>query len=190
MTLLLKLILIFLITINYSHSSEVFKVISSVNNQAITYIDLKKEIQVLKIFGEKTNLKEKALNNLINEKIKIAEIKKNNIEIEIKNINNYYYQFLKKLRIDENEIKKETKINLYNKVKLEIEWNSLIYKKYGNKININILEIKNKIKEQKKTDNEFDEKKLIEIEKNNKIKVFSNYHLNFLKSESSIRYFE
>jgi len=95
-TLLLKLILIFIITINYSYSSEIFKVISSVNNQAITYIDLKKEIQVLKIFGEKTNLKEKALNNLINEKIKIAEIKKNNIEIEIKNINNYYYQFLKK----------------------------------------------------------------------------------------------
>jgi len=147
-------------------------------------------MKILKILGEKKNLKETAHANLINEKLKKNEIKNNKIFIETKIIDNYYSNFLDKLKINKIVLEEEFKNKLYEKVRLEVEWNNLIYKLYYNKININTAEIKNKLRYEDKKNNFLNEKKLIDLEKNNKIKVFSNYHLNIIKSRASIKYYK
>ena len=69
---------------NYSTGNEI-KIIASVNNFSITNIDINNEIQIIGILNN-TNINYKdvykiALNNLIEDKIKINEIKKKKYNI-------------------------------------------------------------------------------------------------------------
>ena len=190
-------VIFFIIFYNNITNSNEYKILVTVNNIAITRIDLEKEIFILKMLNDnlsnKLNLGEIALRNLIDEKLKLIEIRKNNIQIDEKNIQNYLNTFLEEKKINKNQINKEILYIIKEKINIDTSWNILINKLYGWKININIQEIDNKINESKVnlTNEEIKKfkEKLINTEKNKKLKVFDNYHLNKIKKNSYINYF-
>ena len=134
---------------NFSNSDEI-KIVSKVNNEIITNIDIENEKKYLLLLNKNLNkLSENeifnlAKNSLIREKIKKKEIdklfKKQNDKIENKVIENFYKRlgFKKKETfitfLDKNKIKFE---NLKEKLIVETLWNQLIYNNFNTKIRIN-----------------------------------------------------
>lgn len=183
-----------------SISQNYYKIIATVNNKSITYLDIINEIEILKIINPNKNsndkdLKNVALNNLINEKIKQNEINENKITTSEKLINNYYLNFIKNLNLDlkKNKIFLENKIK--EKIEIETNWNKVIQKNYTWKININTLEIDKKIEQLKNKNSSESEllkikEKLIESEKEKKLKVFSNFHLNKIRKNNLVKYYK
>jgi len=194
-----KIIFIFFLLFFFAKNSvaENYKIIATVNTNAITQIDIENEIKILKIINYNSNKISSpaiALNNLINEKLKISEIKEKNIEIDKKVINAYYQNFLANIKIKNLKINDKEKDSLIQKIKIDSEWNLLINKMYSWKISINALEIENKISTLKKN-NKIEnldkiKEELIKIEKDKKIQIYSNYHLNKIKNKSSIKIYK
>lgn len=187
-------ILLFFICNNTIADIE-YKILATVNNKPITSLDLKNELEIIKILN-KTNLNKIktntiALNNLIEENIKINEIKKNNITIDSTQVINLYNTLVKNLNINQEKINKKNIFLLKKKIEIDISWNDLIRKKYSWKISINMNEINKKITDKQETNSNFiyEKDKLIALEKNKKLQVYSNYHLNLLKKQSFIKYF-
>lgn len=192
-------LLIFFIYSTNIHSSNIkYKIIVSINNDAITNLDLQNELEIIKILNKvkDSNLnryKNIALINLIDEKIKEQELKKEINFIDNKTLENYFVVFKKNTKIDLEQINKNYIKLIKQKIKIDTSWNNLIAKKYSWKININMQEIQNKISQlDKKLSNEEIKKfqeDLILKEKNNKLLVFSKFHLNKLKKLSLIKYY-
>ena len=154
-----KIYIIILITFlfyNFTNSQEI-KIISKVNDEIITNIDIENEKKYLLLLNENLNklskkeIFELAKNSLIREKIKKREtnrlfLKRNN-DVENKIIKNFYNklgfnkedEFIKFL--DRKKIKIE---NLKQKLIIETLWNQLIYNKYNKQVRIDksILEKK------------------------------------------------
>jgi len=194
-----KIIFIFFLLFFFAKNSvaENYKIIATVNTNAITQIDIENEIKILKIINYNSNKISSpaiALNNLINEKLKISEIKEKNIEIDKKVINAYYQNFLANIKIKNLKINDKEKDSLIQKIKIDSEWNLLINKMYSWKISINALEIENKkstLKKNNKIENlDKIKEELIKIEKDKKIQIYSNYHLNKIKNKSSIKIYK
>ena len=141
------------------------KIVTKVNNQIITLIDIENEQNYLITMNDNLgNFTEKefyeiAKKSLINEKIKEIEVLKyfklSDISDEYvkgiignlmksKNLQNEedYKKFLTKSRLNHKIIEK--------KIRIQISWNQLIQNKYLNKIVIDKNEIKKKIEENKK----------------------------------------
>ena len=79
-------------------------------------------------------------------------------------------------------------------MQLDYAWNALIAKKYSWKVNINMNEIDQKLKNTKeKTDDQrkllATKEELIMIEKNKKLSIYSNNHLEQIKKRSLIKFF-
>ena len=189
--ILVPIILIFLSKIAIA-DNKLFTIVQ-VNNQTITNLDVNDEIRIIKIFYKDEikpeNLNQIAINNLIIKIVKDEEIKKYNIVANEKLINNEYQNIL-------NEIKKnnltakglETKI--YNKIKIDLEWIELIKKKYSWRVDINMDEINEKIKDNEANNLQIDKDKLVIIEKNKKIEVYAQSYLENLKKNALIKYFK
>ena len=185
--------------LNFNAESTDYKILATIAEEAITLEDLKTENKIIKLLNKNITLSEERINklslkNLIEEKIKEIEIKKNNIQIEKKIINNYFQTFLKNLNIKQIPENEKILNLIYKKIKIENEWNNLIIKKFGWKINVNINEIDKKIKDLENNSdleiNKFISKqKLIDKEKEKKIAVFSKYYLDKLITETFIQYF-
>jgi len=132
-------------------------IITKVDNEIITYLDIKKETVYLKLLNKNLNDMESeminkiAKNSLIREKIKIIELKKNYDELKIDDeyLNQLISLTFKKVgftseenfknvifqnNLDYNEIKK--------KIVIEALWNELIIYKFFSKLNINEKTIK------------------------------------------------
>ena len=152
----LKLLSIFitLITILFAYTNtdtnatEV-KNIAIVNNTTITNIDLEKEIELIKILNDEKNfsyneISSAALNNLIDEILKKEEINKNNIYINLNDLNKNFKDFINRKKNNKLTNDPFSKI-LYNKIKIDYEWNALIMRDYSNNIDINMDEIDKKI---------------------------------------------
>ena len=151
--------IIFFAQINFINSSEI-RIVTKVNDEILTNIDIENESKYLKILN--TNLKslrkdellELSKNSLIRQILKKEEVVK-------------YFALEKNSKLGEELLKKnytalgfESKEKYSNfldkqgfsieilKEKLLIErlWNSLIYEKFKNKIKINENDIKNKVK--------------------------------------------
>lgn len=198
----LKLLSIFitLITILFAYTNtdtnatEV-KNIAIVNNTTITNIDLEKEIELIKILNDEKNfsyneISNAALNNLIDEILKKEEINKNNIYINLNNLNKDFKDFVNRKKNNKLTNDPFSKI-LYNKIKIDYEWNALIMRDYSNNIDINMDEIDKKISQLNLTkENTVKEKeKMINQEKNKKISIYSKFRLNKIKNKSLIRLF-
>jgi len=148
----LKILSIFitLITILFTYATEdlnatEIKNIAIVNNITITNIDLENEIELIKILNDEKNFSYKeissaALNNLIDEILKKEEINKNNIYINLNNLNKDFKDFVNRKKNNKLTNDPFSKI-LYNKIKIDYEWNALIMKDYSNNIDINMDEI-------------------------------------------------
>ena len=151
--------IIFLFQVNFINSSEV-KIVTKVNSEILTNIDIENESKYLLILN--TNLKSLNLNELY-------ELSKNSLIRQIikKEEVVKYFALEKHSKLSEELLKKNyTTLGFENKEKysnflknegFSIEilkekllidrlWNSLIYEKFKNKIKIDETEIKNRIK--------------------------------------------
>lgn len=171
--------------------------IAIVNDKIITNIDLANEIKFLKLFEENIKdpekIKQTAINNLINDILKDQEISSNNLKLNDDLIKKNYNNIISKFSNQKITLTKILEKKLYDKIKIEINWNNLITKKYYWSININLSEIEEKIKNEKKTRSPKEildyKEKLVSIEKDKKLSIYSQNHLNKIKKESLIRFF-
>ena len=121
-----------------------------VQNEIVTSLVLKKQ----KISQENIdNQKNFAIKRLINKLIKKNEIKKFEIEdYSQADLKNYTKRIAKSLDTNENglkEIFKKYSINydtFIENYKTELLWNTLIFKIYGNQINVNVIDVENEVK--------------------------------------------
>ena len=133
---------------------------ATVNDKIITNFDIKKEVEYLKILNPKiSQLQEKKLsklkkNSLINELVKKSELEKVfDLNKENPFVNDYFINLYTKLNFDNEEHFKNALIkgNNYSlneikkKLKIEILWNELIYKRYSNQVKIDKSSLLKKI---------------------------------------------
>jgi len=159
----IQLILIFyFLFINFLNNNLYANIIIKVkvNDEIITNIDIEKEAEYLKILNPNLNqlnvdkVIELAKISLINEIIKKREIHKF-IDINKNNqfVEDYFKNLYSKLNYNsENEFKNELdsknnySINeIKEKIKLELLWNELIYKKYNQQLKIDKEKLINRI---------------------------------------------
>ena len=131
----------------YVNANEI-KSIVQVDSYSITNVDLIKEIRINQILKNKTlNDAEKRilLKKLIEEKIKEIEVDKNNINVNKSAVNNRVTQILSNYKLDglnQDKIKKY----MFNKVEINMKWNKLITILFSKKLEINMNEIEENIK--------------------------------------------
>ena len=190
-----EIIFIFIFFITSSYSNNEYHVIAIVNNHAITKLDVKNQVEILKLYNPDNDLKNihnVALSNLITQQIKYQEVEKEQIKLNTTLVNEYVQNVLKKLKININSDNKIAIDLIKKKIDTDLKWNELIKQKFLWKININMNEINEQIKkiyqENKKIDLVDIREKLIMREKNKKLDVFSRYYLNIKKNESLIRF--
>ena len=192
-------IFIFIPNISLAENDIKLKIVVIVNDHAITNIDINNQINFIKSMYNNENFENKqiyssALNNLIYEVLKNDEIKKNNLITDENKIKEKYNIILQDLQKNNRSLDEDFKKELFKKVKIEAEWNELVLKKNYWKININIKEIEEKLKENKKNINNeklfLEKDKLMSFEKNKKLQIYSNKYLEDLKENSLIKYFK
>ena len=152
-------ILLFNIILLPLEASIDVKIITKINNEIITNVDVIDEYNYLndlnndlKNLDKKSNL-EIAKDSLIREKIKKSELEKHfklNQDIEI--LESIIENFYTKLNLQNEDEFKDYLLNfditlkeVENKIKIEVLWNQLIQIKFSKQININIEELKKKI---------------------------------------------
>lgn len=163
---------IFLIILTFFFFNKIsfadIKIVATVNNEIITNHDLDKESNYLKILNPnfsqlKDNQKLRlAKSYLIDQFIKKKEIEKFNItEINELPINNYLKDLYLRLGLNnEKEFKSLLEKNqnyslseIKEKIKLELLWNDLIYRRYNDQVKIDKKEILRKVNDMKKDTN-------------------------------------
>ena len=160
--ILKKLLLIFFISFLFSHNSNSFenKIVFKIDNEIITSIDIEEERNYL--IALNPNLKkldnreiiEISKRSIIREKIKKIEISKRLKSTDIPEtlLEDLIKNIYKKLGINNLEdFKKYLEINnveysnTLKKIKIETLWNELIFAKYGKKLKVNTIQLKEEI---------------------------------------------
>ena len=196
------LVYIFLLLITNAHSEVTKKItlVAKVNNFGISNIDLLEEIQIMKNLNTNLNNTDKqilekiAIQNLIDEVLKRQEIDENDIQLSDSTFSKEYAQLIASIEKTGVIIDANIKKKIFLKVKLNNEWNQLINQKYRWNVNVNINEIEDRLKDTKNIPTDGKElqelkNKLINIEKNKKLEVFSKIHLSKIKKQSLIKFF-
>lgn len=159
---LLKILFIILASIFISQHSISLenKIVFKINNKIITTVDIQNEINYLKTLNPGLkNLDENEIyriskKSIVNEKIKIIEISKyfKNVEIPLEYLETLSKNVYRKIGIsNEDDFKKYLNYNnikytdVLEKIKIEAQWNELIYSKYSKKINIDTSNLKEKV---------------------------------------------
>jgi len=201
-----KKIFIFIIFIlfffNSQSKSVTNNVLVTIDNSIITELDLKKEIDFIKfinrteIVDNSEKVRKEIIEGLIDKKIKKIEIDNAKIEITEKEIENYTYNYLLNNKIN-NEIlfdfytsKQIEKDYLRNMLIIEIGWIKLIRKIYESRININLTEINEEIKNESKNSEDLEKFKnqIIDLEKNKVLNKFAVTHLDKSKKKYLIKF--
>lgn len=191
----LLLVIFYLLTMTNNLISMELKNVAQVNNILITNFDLNKRILVYKTLNNQTIKNDNfffIVDELINEEIKIAEIKKFNNLIDENILKNKTDTIINnnKLTIDkiQNNLEKEYIKNFFKKkIFIELNWNNLISKRFKNQLEINFNEI-NEL-EKNLNLNQDQKEKMVKIEINKKINSFSQTHFNKIKQEYFIKKF-
>ena len=189
----------------YSQANN--SIIISVGDYPITRLDLVKEIKLVAILSNTqiNNENQEQIKNLAVKSLIKRTIKKS--EIERRNVDKYNPRQLEalinntsgKLGVNRDDLKEILERhglsfeNLVNKFKIDLKWNYMIFQIYKNKISLNTAEVEDKIKLRLESLKETNDKKNIELikeqivsdEKEKKLKMFSNLHFSNL--ERSIR---
>ena len=163
------------------------KSIIQIDNFSITNVDLIKEIRINEILKNKplSDVEKKVLlKTLIEEKIKEIETDKNNIKVKKATINKRVTQILSNYKLDELNQDKIKKY-MFNKVEINMKWNKLITILFSRKLEINMNEIEENIKN-KNIDIKKKEE-LIQLEKIKKINIISKTFFNEVKSKYLIK---
>lgn len=145
--------------ISISHANDSYKIIVKVNNQIISNYDIEKEKNYLSALNPKISnipeeeIKKIAKQSLIREIIKEKEISKYyEIDYQSPKLNQIVKRLYTRLNIKSEEDFK-TYLEKYSldlndvlkKLSIETNWNTLIYQKYNNQIDINEDKIKKKL---------------------------------------------
>ena len=155
---ILSLVILIFLLMSHLYASEV-KIVTKINNEIITNIDIEKEYQYLialnKSFQdiEKDKIINYAKQSIVKEKIKKIELQKiyilnqKNEMIDVmiegiyQNLNfnstNEFKDYLKNRNLNFDEI--------YKKIEIETLWNQMIFEKYNNKVIINEESLKKEI---------------------------------------------
>ena len=162
---------------NILNASSNFYIVAKVDNEIITNVDIINEINYLTALNndlkniDKNSLINLAKNSLIREKVKKNEINKNlSNTVDDKILRSLIENYYKRINLNNlDEFKKYLSaynINLNDvkeKIKIEILWNQTVYFKYNNLLNINIDELKKKVDKNKDKNNEVTKYLLSEI---------------------------
>ena len=162
---------------NILNASSNFYIVAKVDNEIITNVDIMNEINYLTALNndlkniDKNSLINLAKNSLIREKVKKNEINKNSSNtVDDKILKSLIENYYKRINLNNlDEFKKYLSaynINLNDvkeKIKIEILWNQVVYFKYNNLLNINIDELKKKVDKNKGKNNEVTKYLLSEI---------------------------
>ncbi len=154
------LIIFFNFFFNWPVYSNESYVVLKVNNNVITNVDIDNEYRYLIALSpslqnvNKEAVMKLAKDSIIREKIKEDELMKYyDLNVKNKFIDKIISNFYKKMGMKNiNEFKNyllKYNLNFENiekKIGIEAAWNDLVYMKFGNRIKINELEIKNEIK--------------------------------------------
>jgi len=188
------------------HSKIVNNIIAKVGNSLITSIDLQNEM-ITNLVINKRELSEENINSSKDYSIKNLlkkVIKKNEVDAyQIKNFNKqdlrkYIENVAKSLNTDENGLKEIFKKNnisyskFIERYEIELMWNTLIFQKYKDQININILEINNEIEKVKENNSDEELKKIKEEITNRKkqeqLNLFSRSHYSNLENSVYVNF--
>ena len=188
------------------HSKIVNNIIAKVGNSLITSIDLQNEM-ITNLVINKRELSEENINSSKDYSIKnllTKVIKKNEVDAyQIKNFNKqdlrkYIENVAKSLNTDENGLKEIFKKNnisyskFIERYEIELMWNTLIFQKYKDQININILEINNEIEKVKENKSDEELKKIKEEITNRKkqeqLNLFSRSHYSNLENSVYVNF--
>jgi hypothetical protein len=177
-------------------------VIVSIDNTIITDLDINKEINFLKFINKDLNtnnpelLKKEIVNSLIDRKIKDIETNYFKIEVSEKEIEINLYNYLERVKINneiinsfynQNEIEKDY---LKNIIKVDMKWSKLVRQLYESRLNVNLTEV-NKDLEKEQNNSVDDEKfkrQLIITEQNKLLNKFSATHLEKSKKKYLIKF--
>jgi hypothetical protein len=177
-------------------------VIVSIDNTIITDLDINKEINFLKFINKDQAvnnpvlLKKEIVNSLIDRKIKDIETNYFKIEVSEKEIEINIYNYLERVKINneiinsfynQNEIEKDY---LKNIIKIDMKWSKLIRQLYESRLNVNLTEV-NKELEKEQSNSVNDEKlkkQLIITEQNKLLNKFSATHLEKSKKKYLIKF--
>ncbi len=177
-------------------------VVVSIDNSIITDLDINKEINFLKFINKDQSannpelLKKEIVVSLIDRKIKDIETNYFKIEVSEKEIEVNLYNYLERVKINneiinsfynQNEIEKDY---LKNIIKIDMKWSKLIRQLYESRLNVNLTEV-NKELEKEKSNSVDDEKlkrQLIITEQNKLLNKFSATHLDKSKKKYLIKF--
>ena len=173
------------------------KIIAKVGNEIVTSYELESKIKSILILSNNEinqenidKVKNIALKDLINLKLKKEEIEKYGIDISDNRVNSY----IRSLGIDENKLSKIFGINdasmkqYFDQTKIELTWQKMIFNIYSDKISINENEIIEELNDKINADKRIIEYELAEIEMeivdSQKIKSHLNEVKNFINEFS------
>ena len=200
----------FLLQNKIVHAQINNKIIISVGDYPITTVDLLKEVKLIAILSDteinqnnREQIKGLAVKSLIKRNIKESEIKRRNIyKYNKKQLNDLILNTSKKLGVDQQGLKQILERNnlsykeLIKRFETDLKWNYMIFQIYKNKISLNAAEIENKIQiklESLKDNSDQNEinlikEKIINQEKEKKLKMFSNMHFSNLERSIQIKF--
>ena len=195
------LIFVFFLT-NTEAKQLTNNVIVSIDNTIITDLDINKEINFLKFINKdlaannQELFKKEILNSLIDRKIKDIETNYFKIEVSEKEIEINLYNYLERIKINneiinsfynQNEIEKDY---LKNIIKIDMKWSKLVRQLYESRLNVNLTEVNKELeKEQNNSvDDEKLKKQLIITEQNKLLNKFSATHLEKSKKKYLIKF--
>ena len=177
-------------------------VIVSIDNTIITDLDINKEINFLKFINKDQAannpelLKKEIVNSLIDRKIKDIETNYFKIEVSEKEIEINIYNYLERVKINneiinsfynQNEIEKDY---LKNVIKIDMKWSKLVRQLYESRLNVNLTEVNKQL--EKEQNNSVDDEKLkrqlIITEQNKLLNKFSATHLEKSKKKYLIKF--
>ena len=177
-------------------------VLVSIDNSIITELDVNKEINFLEFINKEQSkstteiFKREIINTLIDRKIKDIETNYYKIDVSDKEIENSLYNYLERIKIDnenlstfykKNEIEKDY---LKNVIKIDLKWSKLIRQMYENRLNVNLTEVNKQLEQEQKNtdDNEKFKNQLIIIEQNKLLNKFAATHLEKSKKKYLIKF--
>jgi hypothetical protein len=196
-------LLIFVFFLTNSEAKQLTNnVIVSIDNTIITDLDINKEIIFLRFINKDQAannpelLKKEIVNTLIDRKIKDIETNYFKIEVSEKEIEINLYNYLERIKINneiinsfyrQNEIEKDY---LKNIIKIDMKWSKLVKQLYESRLNVNLTEVNKEL--EKEQNNSVDDEKLkrqlIITEQNKLLNKFSATHLEKSKKKYLIKF--
>jgi len=181
-------------------------IVVKVGESLVTSIDIQNEIITKLIINRQeitqeniNSSKNNAVKKLVNKLIKKNEIKKYEIvNYNKKDLENYVDKVAKNLNTNIIGLKKifnQTGINYEYFVenhRVELLWNTLIFKIYRDQINVNIIDVENEIEKIRVNNNNVDlekaKKNILDQKKGEKLNLFSRSHFSNLERTTVINF--